>query len=333
MALFKLPANQPPARFYQGGRKIAAFRSLRSTPDHTPEDWVASTTCCYGHQTLGLSKLPSGAWLADEIQKDPVKWLGSRHVEKFGPDTKILVKLLDAGQRLPVHAHPHADWARVHVGAMHGKAEAWFTLTPGEVFLGLKAAATIPELLSLIEQQGTEALLSMMHRIPVEPFQTIYVPPGLLHAIGEGILLVEIQEPEDLSILLEWRNFEIDGAQHGHLGLGFEKALTGVERQSRTIEEIKSLVTPAGTVGSVIVPASEGYFRLQHFKVTDELVCSEGFAVIIVLEGVLDLRTALHNFMLLERGNTVVIGHGEGTFTLSGDGDIVIARPPSCDPV
>ena len=39
----------------------------------------------------------------------------------------------------------------------------------------------------------------------------VLVPAGVLHAIGEGVLLVELQEPEDLSILLEWRGFELDG--------------------------------------------------------------------------------------------------------------------------
>lgn len=328
MSPFKLSANQPPARFYKGGRQIAAFRSSGPPTEYTPEDWVASTTCCYGHQTLGLSSLPSGTRLADEIRSDPVKWLGLRHVEKFGSDAKILVKLLDAGQRLPIHAHPHADWAKAHIGAAHGKAEAWFVLSSGEVYLGLKAATTIKELLSLVESQDTETLLGMMHRIPVEPFQTIYIPPGLLHSIGESLMLVEVQEPEDLSILLEWKGFKIDGRQHGHLGLGFEKALTGVEIQVRTIEEIRALVTPAGTIGSVIVPASGEYFRLEHFNVTDRLVCKEGFAVVIVIKGVLELSTSMHDLMPLKRGDTVVIPHGDGMFTLSGIGDVVIARPP-----
>ena len=51
------------------------------------------------------------------------------------------------------------------------------------------------ELLDLVEGQDIETLLSMMHRVPAMPHRTVYVPPGLLHAIGEGILLVE-----DLSI-------------------------------------------------------------------------------------------------------------------------------------
>jgi mannose-6-phosphate isomerase len=72
-----------------------------------------------------------------------------------------------------------------------------------------------------------------------------YVPPGVLHAVGEGVL-VELQEPEDLSILLEWRGFELDGERDGHLGLGFDLAPEAVECRSRSSEEIRQLVRPAG---------------------------------------------------------------------------------------
>jgi hypothetical protein len=45
-------------------------------------------------------------------------------MERFGADTRLLVKLLAAGQRLPVHAHPHVSFAAEHLGRAHGKAEA-----------------------------------------------------------------------------------------------------------------------------------------------------------------------------------------------------------------
>ena len=59
----------------------------------------------------------------------------------------------------------------------------------------------------------------------------VLVPAGRLHAIGEGVLLLELQEPEDLSILLEWGGFALDGERDGHLGLGFDLALSAVDHQ------------------------------------------------------------------------------------------------------
>jgi mannose-6-phosphate isomerase len=56
------------------------------------------------------------------IEKQPQAWLELTHVERFGVDTRLLVKLLDAGQRLPVHAHPYFSFAVEQLGRAHGKA-------------------------------------------------------------------------------------------------------------------------------------------------------------------------------------------------------------------
>lgn len=321
-----LSSNQPPDRFYLGGSKIANFRhGGGSAEPRTPEDWIASTTTCRGCSTLGLSRVPDGSLLIDLIQNSPLDWLGPDHVAAFGMDTKLLVKLIDAGQRLPVHAHPSAAFAREYVGALHGKAEAWHILTPGEVFLGLRNDISVAELLDLINSQDVESLLGLMHRIPVAAHQTVYVPPGLLHAIGKGILLAEVQEPEDLSILLEWRDFAIDGAVEGHLGLGFEKALLGVERRGRTEEEIHSLINQ-----SVLPDQSNEFFRLDLLTLKGGKEQFEaGFAILIILDGAFDIISGVDNAATkVVDGSTLVVPYGVGLFTLTGTGKVLIARPP-----
>ncbi len=167
---------------------------------------------------------------------------------------------------MPIHAHPHVDWARLHVNRNHGKAEAWHILTPGEVYLGLKEGVSEAEMLKLVDAQEIETMLAMMHRVEVQEGDTVYVPPGMLHAIGEGILLVEVQEPEDLSILLEWRDFKLDGKKDGHLGLGFEKAMTAVDVSTLSEEQLSLLVVrAAGRKSSNVLAQS----ALEYFRRTD----------------------------------------------------------------
>jgi mannose-6-phosphate isomerase len=188
---------------------------------------------------------PDGRSLKAAIEEQPEAWLGRAHVERFSADTRLLVKLLDAGQRLPVHAHPHASFAAEHLGKAHGKAEAWYIVEGGEIYLGLKQDVTGDDLKSLVISQNVDTLLSMLHRVDVHPGDVVYVPPGVLHAINDGVFLVELQEPEDLSILLEWRDFDLDGECDGHLGLGFDLALEAVEYRSRSGEEIRQ-TDPSG---------------------------------------------------------------------------------------
>ena len=153
-----LPSNQPLDRFYRGGQQISSFRAESPQGLQTPEDRIASTTCCQGHSTLGQTRLPSGVPFQDEIKAYAEEWLGKEHIKAFGVDTKLFVKLLDIGQRLPIHTHPHVEWARAHVGAAHGKSEAWYILYPGKVYLGLKREVGAEELPDLVEKQDIETM-------------------------------------------------------------------------------------------------------------------------------------------------------------------------------
>ncbi|SPO29241.1 related to Mannose-6-phosphate isomerase [Ustilago trichophora] len=331
-----LPSHQLPERFYLGGPRIASFRGEPSRSSREPEDWVASTTCCAGHDTLGLTRLPTtNTLLLDEIQRDPISWLGATHVDKYGEDTKLLIKLLDAGQRLPIHAHPHVDWARVHVKRNHGKAEAWHILSSGEVYLGLKEAVSEERLLELVDKQEVETMLAMMHKVDVKEGDTVYVPPGMLHAIGEGILLVEVQEPEDLSILLEWRDFQLDGRADGHLGLGFEKAITAVTTSTLTEEHLETLVTRAGAVAStsnVLPQEALEFFRMDRFERNANVTAS--FQIVVVLKGEVEIK--LDNGeegTLLKTGSTTLLRHADGSVTFKAgengkDAAFVVIRPP-----
>jgi len=148
-----LPSNRPPERFYRGGDRIAAFRGSGPAGTHEPEDWVASTTTVRGEAPAGLTRLPDGRLLADAIAADPQFWLGQEHVARWGTDTRLLVKLLDAGQRLPVHAHPDDGFAAARLGHAHGKAEAWYVLRAGTVHLGLRRPVAPAELGALVPRR------------------------------------------------------------------------------------------------------------------------------------------------------------------------------------
>lgn len=323
----RLPANQPADRFYRGGRRISDFRSESAADPFTPEDWVGSTTSVRGHAPVGLTRLPDGELLADAVSRDPLGWLGAAHLARFGADTMLLVKLLDAGQRLPIHAHPDGGFAAEHLSEPHGKAEAWYILTPGTVHLGLRESIDPVELHAMVDGQQAGRMLGLLHAIDVRPNDTVYVPPGLLHAIGPGILLAEVQEPEDLSILLEWTGFELDGAVDGHLGLGFELALSAVDTNGWAREEILSLVRHVDSDGPALPPASAGYFRLD--RVDHPQTMPAGFAILIALEGSMTLATESGAAIALTRGTTTIVPFAAGALSFDGQGTVLVARPPA----
>jgi mannose-6-phosphate isomerase len=157
-----------------------------------------------------------------------------------------------------VHIHPDATFAADHLHRTHGKTEAWVVLGGGTVHLGFKDRLS-PDLLGeLVQEQDVRTLLGAMHQLEVSTGDAVLVPAGMPHAIGAGVFLVEVQEPEDLSILLEWRDFAIDGPRDGHLGLGFDRALRATNIAER--EPVRSCRigrrTSSGSTESQSAPSS-----------------------------------------------------------------------------
>jgi mannose-6-phosphate isomerase len=318
-----LPSNRPEDRFYRGGRQITDLRGDPPAKDHEPEDWVASTTHVFGQPGVGETMLPNGTSLGVAVEADPVGWLGAAHVEAFGADTKLLTKLLDAGQRLPVHAHPDGAFAHAHLGHAHGKAEAWVILRGGTVHLGLRRDVGEEELRALVDTQATAELLDLLHPIEVEVGDAVFVPAGQLHAIGEGVLLLEVQEPEDLSILLEWNGFALDGPADGHLGLGFDTALQAVSRGKVDPEALAALISRGTVSGSVLPCAADPFFTVERLPVDGDGTLRAGYAVVLVEGGEVVLGG-----LRLRRGATVVVPTGAGDLTLAGTGGLLVCRPP-----
>ncbi len=242
---WRLPPNRV-RRFYRGGRLLDAFRGAPDPVDtDRPEDWVGSATAAWSRpgapatdDGLAVAEIDGRRHqIADLLARDPAAIVGEDLVAAAGATPGVLVKLLDAGVRLPVHAHPERAFARRHLGSFFGKAEAWIVTAtrddadpggPG-IWLGFRRGLSRDELLERIESQDTEALLEAMHRRPASAGEVWFVPPGTPHAIGAGVFIVEIQEPSDFSIVAETRDLPID-SNDAHLGLGWEVAIDALDR-------------------------------------------------------------------------------------------------------
>ncbi|MGH2866964.1 MAG: class I mannose-6-phosphate isomerase [Solirubrobacteraceae bacterium] len=335
-----LPANQPP-RFYRGGPRIAALRAIKTgddhlpedhvPEDHLPEDWVGSTTSTFGTDREGLSTLADGRLLRAAVAADPEAFLGRGHVERFGCDPRLLVKLLDAGERLPVHLHPGRAFARRHLGSEYGKTEAWVIVSaePGaRVHVGFRHDVAAKALRDWVTRNDAEALLGALHEVPVSAGDALLVPAGTAHAIGEGILLVELQEPTDFSILLEQP--AADDLQP-ELGLGWEVALHAVDRAGVSEPQLQALAGSPRRLhpgASTLLPeVAAPYFRAERIEPDPVAELDPGFSVLIVLEG--DGRlSATAGERGLARGDTVLIPHAAGRVQLYGELVAVRCRPP-----
>ncbi len=332
MKPFVLPPNQF-HRFYRGGARIDALRGLPGGEDGRPEDWVGSTATSFGQETEGLSRLADGRVLRDVVRSEPEAMLGPDHTRRWGAEPALLVKLLDAGERLPVHFHPGRRFARERLGLRFGKTEAWIILEAeagAAVHVGLRELVEPATVRGWIARQDADEMLAALQRVPVSAGDAILVPAGTAHAIGGGILLLELQEPTDLSVLLEWKRFGVDsGAEH--LELGWDAAIEALDREAATPADLTSRA-PAGPgpIESLLPDVASAYFRAERLRpARGAVVLEPSFAVLVVQRGEGTLRTEHGDVQELRGGTTTLVPFGAGQTTVEGAVDALRCLPPA----
>jgi mannose-6-phosphate isomerase len=329
--VLRLPANQP-HRFYRGGEAIARFRGTSFGDDHAPEDWIGSTTALYGEPRLGLSTLESGQTLRDYLMGD-----GAGLLPPGRADTGVLVKLLDAGERLPVHFHPAGAFARQHLGEAHGKTEAWLIVEANSddpaVALGFAEEMPAERLADWVRRQDVEALLGSLNRLPVAAGDVVFVPAGIPHAIGTGIFMVEVQEPSDLSVLLEWQGFALDPGTDPQLGLPLELSLEGVDRSAWTparLDGLRRSMSLPGERVSLLPPEAAPFFGAERLRPEPRVELEPALSIFVVVDGAGTLETSEEE-LALEAGETLLVGFGAGPTSVSGPVDVIRCTPPELD--
>jgi mannose-6-phosphate isomerase len=266
----------------------------------------------------GLSRFEDGTLVRDAVEADPEAYLGADHVARYGASTALLVKLLDAGQRLPTHLHPGRAFARESLDSRYGKTEAWLIIEaePGAaVWAGFNRPVELDEVRAWMDAQDSAAMLAAMHKLPVSPGDAVFVPAGTPHAIGEGLLIVELQEPSDMSVLLEWEGFELS-PDDGHLGLGWDRALQALD--------LRAVDAPARQLPD----AADPYFRAEYLSGGAAL--DAGFSILVGLAGDGTLATEGGD-VPLRRGSAVLIPYAAGAGELRGDVTVIRCRPPAPD--
>ena len=109
----------------------------------------------------------------------------------------LLIKFIDAEQNLSVQVHPDDGYAQKYENGELGKTEMWYIIDAkpsAKIVYGLNGYYTREELQNLIDTGKFEDFLNY---ITVKPGDVYFIPAGLVHAIGAGILIAEIQQNSD----------------------------------------------------------------------------------------------------------------------------------------
>ncbi len=187
-----------------GGRRMEAFRSdLPSGP--IGESWDLAD------HARGMSVVADGP-LAGTTLKDLTKRFGTALVgpSYAGGDFPLMVKLIDANERLSIQVHPDDRLAKeLNVGE-RGKTECWYILSDGgELFAGTKPGVTKDAFIAAREA-GT--LADTLNRFVTKADDFFLIPARTVHALGAGCLIYEIQQTCDTTFRVDdWGRVGLDG--------------------------------------------------------------------------------------------------------------------------
>ncbi len=216
--IFFLPPNRV-WRTYPGGKRLDAMEGKANPEDSRfPEDWIGSTTRAVnkGREHLveeGLAKVEvdgETVLLKELCERYPDAMLGARHVAEYGPVTQFLLKFLDSAIRLHIQCHPTIPFARKYLNSGSGKTEAYVILGIREevkepyIYMGFQRPPAPDELKRIVQEQDMDAMLACFDRVPIKPGDVFMVPGGMPHAIGEGVFMIEIMEPTDFAVRVEF---------------------------------------------------------------------------------------------------------------------------------
>lgn len=201
----------------KGGREIDRFRGIYPGKDfdNGSEAWIGSTVhvsnATEENPYWGCSEviLPTGEkkYLFEVIHEAPEEILGKKHLKKNKESMGLLVKFLDAQFQYDLQCHPTRSYAKEKWNTPYGKEESWYVVSVREdtkekpyILLGFKEGVTRESFEKYYFADDMEGLESLCHKIEVTPGEVYYLGAGVPHALGAGCFVIEVQEPNDITV-------------------------------------------------------------------------------------------------------------------------------------
>ena len=179
-----------------GGAKLKKIFEKPALSHILGESWELSG--CNGDESVVANGFLAGKNIRELIEIYPEKLLGERNHTMFGKSFPLLFKLIDANENLSIQVHPGDEIAAKKHNSF-GKTEMWYVIDAdegAELIIGFSKDCTRDEYLLALEAGEVENLLQ---KVPVSKGDVFFIPAGLVHAIGKGVLVAEIQQSSDIT--------------------------------------------------------------------------------------------------------------------------------------
>jgi len=301
-----------------GGTKLKSLFGKPAVSEKLGESWELS-----GYE--GDESVVTNGFLAENNLPELTEiymgeLVGNQIYEEYGLTFPLLFKLIDANENLSIQVHPGDEVAAERHNS-YGKTEMWYVVDadPGsELIIGFSDDCSRDEYLDALDEGRVESLLQ---KVPVSKGDVFFIPAGLIHAIGKGVVVAEIQQSSDITYrIYDYKRTDDQGNERE---LHTEQALDVIDfsasRQPKIVyKPVLNDITPLVTCD---------YFTTNMIRfnqiVTRNYGTLDTFVVYMCLEGNLVIEYD-NQKTLVAKGDTVLIPACVVELHLIPDGEITL---------
>jgi len=298
-----------------GGQRFKALFGRQDIPPVCAESWELTD------RPEGMSIVTNGPLKDKTLHELSAAVMGRKNApEKF----PLLIKLIDAHQRLSVQVHPdnHAA-ARLD---SEPKNEMWYVLHAephAQVFAGLKPGIRSAQVLTALSGNRIE---SVMNVVPVAEGDCIFVPGGRIHAIDAGCVMLEVQQNSDTTYRLhDWGRLSANGTPRAlHIDEAFESIKWDDHAPLKIPTRVLSKTRTANRTEIIDCP----FFRVDRFDFSGPLVLEDdghGFQMLFIWRGKVEIEMTGYKETFLS-GTSVLLPAGLPPCTLTPQKNATLIR-------
>ena len=299
--MYPLLLKAPIKDYLWGGRRLIEEFGFETEKEKAAEAWMLS---CHKD---GNSVVRNGSLAGLSLQQAIETW----GAEALGKNAAIftyfpiLIKLIDAKDRLSVQVHPDDEYALANEGE-YGKTEMWYVVDCDEdakLIYGFNQDISQGEFLERINNNN---LSPVCNYVPVKKGDVFFIEAGTMHAIGKGILIAEVQQNSNTTYRVsDYGRLGADGKPRQlHIKQAVE--VTKTERPARPYGDVGDVTLyPFGTVREL---AKCEYFTTELINLDGNvgLYDNDSFISLLVLDGEVSLSYT-GGMMKLKKGDSVFV--------------------------
>ena len=319
MLIYPLLLKPPIKDYLWGGTRLKTEYNYETDKEKAAEAWVLS---CHKDG----SDIVENGELAGKTLPEVLELWGDKAIGKNAaafPYFPLLIKLIDAKDRLSVQVHPDDTYALKNEGEF-GKTEMWYVVDcneGAELIYGFNREVSKEEFERRIKDN---TLPEICNYVPVHKGDVFFIAAGTLHAIGAGILIAEVQQNSNTTYRVS--DYGRLGADGKPRPLHIEKALDVTKRERPSLPYGAVGETEKTEYGSKRRLAACKFFTTELLKLNGNFALKQedSFVSLLVLEGEIGVSWGAGE-LIAAKGGSVFIPAGLEV-KITGNAEILLSR-------